>query len=233
LPSSTADNAHLVAKVAVGILIGLGAGTLLTDQLVLAIGCIALLWSLTILQLPLQQSAKPQPRAQALAQPDSGRLNRNIYQNRAQKQANAMSTLPDDEVITPLVEDALRHLYDRSYLGQHQLAQLHIVNQRECLRPDAHCWNTHLSLGNALHTLLVDVIEQLRPAGMLPASAVIPPREWYPYLILHDYYVQRHPTREIMARLYIGEGTYNRTRRRALHSVARALQEIEQQRRPC
>jgi hypothetical protein len=32
-----------------------------------------------------------------------------------------------------------------------------------------------------------------------------------------------------MARLYIGEGTYNRTRRRALRSIAKTIQEMEQQ----
>ena len=49
-----------------------------------------------------------------------------------------------------------------------------------------------------------------------------------PLYDLHGSYVQGELTREIMARLYIGEGTYNRTRRRALRSVAKAIQEIEQ-----
>ena len=35
------------------------------------------------------------------------------------------------------------------------------------------------------------------------------------------------PNRDIMSRLYIGEGTFNRARRRALQGVARALQEME------
>jgi len=33
--------------------------------------------------------------------------------------------------------------------------------------------------------------------------------------------------RDIMARLYIGEGTFNRARRRAIRGVARALKEME------
>jgi hypothetical protein len=48
-------------------------------------------------------------------------------------------------------------------------------------------------------------------------------------VILHDSYVKGELTRDIMARLYIGEGTYNRTRRRALRSVAKMIQELESQ----
>jgi hypothetical protein len=35
--------------------------------------------------------------------------------------------------------------------------------------------------------------------------------------------------RDIMSRLYISEGTFNRTRRRAVRGVARALQEVERE----
>jgi hypothetical protein len=34
-----------------------------------------------------------------------------------------------------------------------------------------------------------------------------------------------------MSKLYIGEGTFNRTRRRALRGVAKALQEMEREAR--
>ena len=40
-------------------------------------------------------------------------------------------------------------------------------------------------------------------------------------------YVLDELNRDIMSRLYIGEGTFNRTRRRALQGVARALQDME------
>jgi hypothetical protein len=86
-----------------------------------------------------------------------------------------------------------------------------------------------LDQGKALHSLLIYAIEQLRPAGAEPSSTVVPTREWHNYLILHDSYVKDELTRDIMARLYIGEGTYNRTRRRALRSVGKMIQEMEQQ----
>ena len=35
--------------------------------------------------------------------------------------------------------------------------------------------------------------------------------------------------RDIMSKLYVGEGTFNRTRRRATRAMARAMQEMEQE----
>jgi DNA-binding CsgD family transcriptional regulator len=43
--------------------------------------------------------------------------------------------------------------------------------------------------------------------------------------VLHDAYVEGVPNREIMARLYISEGTFNRTRRNAIRGLARLLAE--------
>ncbi|MBI4675739.1 MAG: MFS transporter [Chloroflexi bacterium] len=52
-------------------------------------------------------------------------------------------------------------------------------------------------------------------------------REWHLYLVLHDSYVLDEPNRQVMSRLYISEGTFNRTRRRALRALAKALAEYE------
>ena len=50
---------------------------------------------------------------------------------------------------------------------------------------------------------------------------------WQAYLILHSAYVENQPNRDIMSRLDISEGTFNRTRRSALQAVARLLEEME------
>ena len=88
---------------------------------------------------------------------------------------------------------------------------------------------TYLDQGKALHTLLLRAVEQLRPAGAESPASEVPSREWHHYLILRDSYLQGQLTRDIMARLYIGEGTYNRARRRALRSVAKIIREMERQ----
>ncbi len=72
---------------------------------------------------------------------------------------------------------------------------------------------------------MIESIEKLRPIGDRPPEPL--PREWYYYVILHDAYVEGVKNNEIIARLYISEGTFNRTRRIALRGLARLL--IEQQ----
>jgi len=46
-------------------------------------------------------------------------------------------------------------------------------------------------------------------------------------VILYDAYVKEIQNRDIMGRLYISEGTFNRTRRAAIRSLAKALAEME------
>jgi hypothetical protein len=84
---------------------------------------------------------------------------------------------------------------------------------------------THLERGKALNQALCSALEKLRPSTTEPRSPI--PREWYAYLILRDAYLNDLSNREIMARLYISEGTFNRTRRAAVRSVRRALHEME------
>ena len=125
-----------------------------------------------------------------------------------------------DQISVKAVEDALRHVADYAYLGDHTLTQSKLVRSK--ITVDA---ITHLDLGRATYNVLAEAVEKLRPADAPPGDP--PPREWYPYLILYDAYLQDVPNRDIMSRLYISEGTFNRTRRAALQAVARALEEME------
>jgi hypothetical protein len=123
----------------------------------------------------------------------------------------AMATNADSE-FTRIVEDALRHLSDYISLGQLSLAsELNITCE------------TLIDCGKQLHQILINAIESLRPAEKRPPDPL--PRVWYSYAILHDAYIEGVPNREIMARLYISEGTFNRTRRNALRGLARLLME--------
>lgn len=123
----------------------------------------------------------------------------------------AISTNSDLEFIKT-VEEALRHLSDYITLGQSALAdQTNIIADSQIER------------GKQLNKLLIDSIESLRPAEKRPPEPL--PRVWYSYAVLHDAYVEGVPNREIMARLYISEGTFNRTRRNALRGLTRLLSE--------
>ena len=125
-----------------------------------------------------------------------------------------------ERVSVEAVEDALRHMADYGYLGEHSLARTRLAKARVAASAV-----THLDLGKAVYGTLADAIEKLRPG---PTPAVDPPpREWYPYLILHDAYLEGISNRDIMSRLYISHGTFSRTRRTALRALARALEEME------
>lgn len=118
------------------------------------------------------------------------------------------------------VEDALRNLFDYAYLADTQLAGLDLVDTRL-----SQGQITHLERGKVVHQVLLEAIEKLRPEATMPPHP--PPREWYPYLILHQAYVEEVSNRDIMQRLYISEGTFNRTRRSAIRTLARVLGEME------
>jgi hypothetical protein len=156
-------------------------------------------------------------------------LQRQVQQMLADHEAEARSVLEgvDDREFATVVEDALRRLHDFSYLGQHPLAELQVVDWS--LEGSDQDFLTHIDRGKALSEVLAQALLKLRPEGVEPERLSIPPREWHPYLVLHDAYVLDDLNRDIMSRLYISEGTFNRIRRRAVRGVARALQEMEQE----
>ncbi len=118
------------------------------------------------------------------------------------------------------VENALRNLWDYSYLGTSSLTELELVHSQLPQGPV-----THLDRGKGVHHVLHDAMEKLRPQGEKPGDP--PPREWYAYLILHGAYLEDRLNRDIMAQLYISEGTFNRTRRSAIRTITRVLEEME------
>lgn len=124
-----------------------------------------------------------------------------------------------------LVEDGLRRLLDYSYLGEHKLAHLSLVESQ--IHP-GETSITYLDRGKALKEVLLQALDKLRPPGSQPYP---PTPEWYPFLVLHDAYVLGEPNREIMSKLYISEGTFNRIRRRAIRALAKALLEMEDEAR--
>lgn len=122
------------------------------------------------------------------------------------------------------VEEATRNLHNVAFLGQHPIATLKSVT------PYIATQNGHtatlLDRGQAVRKLLEVLIERLRPAATPPPEPL--PPEWRLYTVLSAAYIENVPNREIMSRLYIGEGTFHRARRQALDSLANALVELEQ-----
>jgi len=138
------------------------------------------------------------------------------------RQLSQLTTPEEIQAQIPVkeVENALRNLYNYALLGDTVLAKLELVRTRLSLDEI-----THVDRGKAVYRVVVDAIEKLRPDTELPRDP--PPREWHPYIILHSAYVEKDLNRDIMSRLYISEGTFNRTRRGAIRSITRILGELE------
>ena len=118
------------------------------------------------------------------------------------------------------IELALRNLSDYALLADSPLGELSIVRMK--MTDDR---KTYVDRGKAVQAVVVEALDNMRPGPVVPREPI--PREWFPYVILHDAYVEGIQNRDIMSRLYISEGTFNRTRRSAIRSLARALAEME------
>ena len=118
------------------------------------------------------------------------------------------------------LELALRTVYDYTCLADNPLAGLKLVRSR-LSGVDL----THLDRGKVLHDIVLEGLDKLRPHTGPRSNP--PSREWYPYLILQEAYIEETSNRDIMMKLYISEGTFNRTRRAAIRSLARTLGELE------
>jgi hypothetical protein len=126
----------------------------------------------------------------------------------------------EGEIPARSVEEALRNLYNYAYLSDSALAKLKRVQA-----VNSASGTTHLDRGKLVYQTILEALEKLRPPGEMPREPI--PRQWYPYLILHNAYLENKPNHEIMSRLYISEGTFNRTRRAAIRSLARVISEME------
>jgi hypothetical protein len=128
---------------------------------------------------------------------------------------------PSAELVpTKWVEDVLQNSYDYAHLGDSPLVNLKQVQSRLTCSPA-----TYLDKGKVVCQVVAEALEKLRPGDALPGEPI--PRDWFPYLILHNAYLDEMSNRDIMSKLYISEGTFNRTRRSALRCVARVLSELE------
>lgn len=125
----------------------------------------------------------------------------------AENMIRALTNIQETELI-PLVEDALRKFPNVLVLGQSALVKAIGIES-----------DSQIARGKQLQEVLRQAVDALRPGPLRPVDVI--PRAWYAYIILHDAYLEGVRNRDVMARLYISEGTFNRTRRIALRGAAR------------
>jgi hypothetical protein len=135
-------------------------------------------------------------------------------------EVSLMATLDVESVkFDSLVADALEHLWDFSYLGNHALVELEIVKRQAVRSSDS----THLDEGRALSDLLQAAIEDLKPAKRQRDIS----RERMFSTILYQAYVEGIPNTQIAEVLNIGERTFYRYKRKAIRVVAQLLRDWE------
>jgi hypothetical protein len=134
--------------------------------------------------------------------------------------ASPVAAAAKSSVAVEAVDYALRNISDFTYLADSPLAELTIVRKKLAGEK-----TTYIERGKAVQAVVLEALQQMMPSPQVPPEPL--PREWYPYVILHDAYVDEIQNRDIMKKLYISEGTFNRTRRTAISSLARALAEME------
>lgn len=120
--------------------------------------------------------------------------------------------LPPEGDWGKIVEDALRRFSDFLSLGESPLTECIGIKEE-----------SQIERGKQVQAKLGEAIQSLRPQGERPPEPL--PREWYNFVVLYDAYVKGVPNREVMARLFVSEGTFHRIRRHAVRGVARYLAE--------
>jgi len=133
--------------------------------------------------------------------------------------------MPASPITPQVVDQALRSIHEYARLAELPLAKLKLVQRKLNSNP------SHIEVGESVYRVMLMALEKLHPKAEQgrPAKNAAISRDWYPFIILQEAYVDCLPNREIMAKLYISEGTFNRTRRSAIHSLTRLLIELEQE----
>jgi len=119
-------------------------------------------------------------------------------------------TKRDQEWLIPRVRDALRHLYDNTYLEHHPLTG-------SLASPMAS--GQGFSRSRAIRILLLDAIEALRPPAGTPASDPA----WRSHRILTARYIDSSSSAEAMRAVSLGRSQYHKEHSLALAKVAEIL----------
>jgi len=118
------------------------------------------------------------------------------------------------------IRQVLRHWDSLKALGQHPLTELRIVEDRH---RTAGYTASPAGKGLALREVLKSALEQLNPGDDSGQ------KNWRPYTILTEQYVNGRSPQWIVAQLHISHGTYFSEQKRALELVAELLQKWEEE----
>ena len=127
-------------------------------------------------------------------------------------------TLPQGGDFSDWVKDALSHYWGGPKLTQNPLLRLKVV--QDALKK--HDGNN----ANALRAILREAIDRIRPEGERRFTG-----EWILYNILEMKFVEGRKVREVALRLAMSEADLYRKQRIAVETVAKTIEDMEQQAR--
>lgn len=134
--------------------------------------------------------------------------------------------VPDAQFVAPL-EEALRRLNNIALLARSGLVPLlpHTLVETMHARVNGLSADpTPTEQAHALQKVLIDGIERLKPLDRDDGVA----SESIQYHILHEEYVEDHPTKWILGKYAISESTFHRHRRQAIDCLAADLAKQEE-----
>jgi predicted ATPase len=126
----------------------------------------------------------------------------------------------DDDEFEVAVREALKHLWEPSFLRQSPLLDLGIVRWRAKQETFP---STLASLVRALQNTLHEALEALKPQGPERRGD----RRWRAYHLLHYLYWEEQTGDVVAPRLYISRRTLYRTLARAVSQLADVLRDME------
>lgn len=117
----------------------------------------------------------------------------------------------------------LTHLF--AHFGEPQVYSNHPLSRLKLIESVAGSSHSATSRGETLRSVLINLIDQLRPAKTNPPEN--PTGEWVPYVVMNEIYLKGKPREEVMGRLHLTPDSLKKVEATAIGQLAHLLSELE------
>ncbi len=117
----------------------------------------------------------------------------------------------------------LTHLF--THFSDPQVYSAHPLTRLKLIESVAGSSSSGTSRGETLRSVLINLIDQLRPAKTNPPDN--PTGEWVPYVVMSEIYLKGKPKEEVMGRLKLVPDALKKIEATAITQIAHLLSELE------
>jgi hypothetical protein len=117
----------------------------------------------------------------------------------------------------------LTHLF--THFDEPQVYSAHPLTKLKLIESVAGSSTNATSRGETLRSVLLNLIDQLRPAKTNPPEN--PTGEWIPYVVMSEIYLKGKPKEEVMGRLKLAPDSLKKVEATAITQIAHLLSELE------